>query len=159
MGNHSHTIQNSTDTTRLDQWFDTFIESLKLDNYLLKENLASNETRKLYNVLMDENIGEMMKMTRSTSKMYFMELMIKDYLNELAIREVKFSKIALDLGNSALLSWIELSDDDEKSEDNLIMAEAKLNAKYSDDGFHISTTIVENRDCIPVPAHYHELGA
>jgi hexokinase len=159
MTKQQNTVSNSADIDKLDKWFDSFIESLQADKFLLKEDLASEGTKHLYGVLMDENIGEMMRLSRSTSKMYFIESMIKDYLTELKNKKVNFKKIALDLGTSKLLSWVELSDDDENSEDNLIMAEAKLNAKYKDDGFHVTTTIVEERDHIPVPSHYHILGA
>lgn len=155
---HQNTVKSSTDIDKLDQWFDSFIESLEADKFLLKEDLASHDTKHLYGILMDENIGEMMKISRATSTMYFIENMIKDYLLELKNKQVNVKKLALDMGTSRLLAWIELSNDDDASEDSLIMAEAKLNAKYYDDGFHISTTIVEERDSIPVPSHYHELS-
>jgi hypothetical protein len=147
----------STDSDKLDNWFNTFIESLEADKFLLKEDLATEETKHLYGVLMNENIEEMMRISMTASKMYFIETIIKDYLTELKKCEAKFKKIALDLGTSKVLTWVELADDDENSEDKFIMAEARLNAKYQEDGFYISTTIVEERDHIPIPAHYHQL--
>ena len=158
MTNHNSTINSSKDLEKIDKWFDSFIESLEADKFLFKEDLVSNETKQMYSVLMDENIEEMMRLSRSTSKMFFIESLIKEYLIELKSRDIKFKKIALDLGASKILSWIEIENDDEKSEDSLILAEAKLNAKYYDDGFLLSTTIVEERDYIPVPSHYHLLS-
>jgi hypothetical protein len=158
MNTSAHKVNNSKEIEQLEQWFDSFISSLEADKFLLKEDLASEETKALYKVVMEENLGEMMKISRNSSMMYFIQNMIKDFLIELKNKKVKYKKVALDLGSSKLLAWVELANDDDESEDGLIMAEAKLNAKYHTDGFHVSTTIVEERDSIPVPRHYHILN-
>ena len=158
MNTTAHKVNNSKEIEQLDQWFDSFISSLEADKFLLKEDLASEETKALYKVVMEENLGEMMKISRNSSMMYFIQNMIKDFLIELKNKKVKYKKVALDLGSSKLLAWVELANDDDESENGLIMAEAKLNAKYHADGFHVSTTIVEERDSIPVPRHYHILN-
>ena len=62
--------------------------------------------------------------------------------------------MALDLSDSKILAWVELFDDDEESEDNLIISEAKVNAEFEKFGFKISTTYVEVCDKLNVPPHY-----
>ncbi|WP_343784600.1 hypothetical protein [Wandonia haliotis] len=142
----------------MDTWFNGLISSIEMDKFLMTEDLASDETKAFYKAVMSDNVEDVLRQTRVASTMYFIEKMIIDFLSEIKKRGVEYNNLALDMGNSKILAWIELKNDDEKSEDNLIMAEAKVNAKYHDEGFHISTTIVEELDQITVPEHYHVIG-
>ncbi|GAA0874002.1 hypothetical protein GCM10009118_04100 [Wandonia haliotis] len=151
-------IAGSTDAEKMDTWFNGLISSIEMDKFLMTEDLASDETKAFYKAVMSDNVEDVLRQTRVASTMYFIEKMIIDFLSEIKKRGVEYNNLALDMGNSKILAWIELKNDDEKSEDNLIMAEAKVNAKYHDEGFHISTTIVEELDQITVPEHYHVIG-
>lgn len=150
---------SGNETEKMDTWFNNLISSIEMDKFLMKEDLASVETKAFYTALMTDNVSEVLRQTRELSTMYFIEKMIVDFLKEIKTRGVEYKNLALDLGNSKVLAWIELKQDDEESEDKLIMAEAKVNAKYLEEGFHVSTSIVEEHDNIPVPSHYHIIGS
>ena len=47
--------------------------------------------------------------------------------------------------------WAEITDDDEDTENALLLTEAKVNAAYPNKGIHVSTFIVEERYGYPVP--------
>ena len=63
----------------------------------------------------------------------------------------------MDLSDASVLVWAEIADDDELMEDQLRLAQAKINAQYSQYGFYLSSTIVEESDCMPIPSHYQPL--
>jgi len=90
--------------------------------------------------------------------MFFIKKMLYSFITFLKESDVKFSKMALDLSDSKILAWLELFDDDEKSEDNLIISEAKVNAEFEKYGFKISTTYVEESDKLNIPPHYSMLN-
>ncbi len=136
-------------------WFENLINDLKTDNFFLNEGLASAETIKKYEILMRNDEDEIYGLSRQMSSNHFIKKMIFEYISEIKSRKVNFNKLAFDLGNSKLLSWVEIDDNDESSEDNLILAEAKVNAKYIDLGFHVTSTIIEKGDEIPVPSHFN----
>ncbi len=152
------TSTGSTESEKMNSWFNELISSIEMDKFLITEDLASEETKAFYKAMMSENMTDVLRHTRVASTMHFIEKMIVDFLKEIKSRGIKYNKLALDMSNSKILAWVELKDNDEESEDELIMAEAKINAKYHNDGFHISTTIVEELDKLNVPSHYHILG-
>jgi hypothetical protein len=143
------TIQKRND------WFETLINELKTDNFILNEGIASPETIKKYEILMRNDEDELFGLSRQLSSNHFIKKMIFEYISEIKNRKVNFNKLAFDLGNSKLLSWVEIDDNDETSEDNLILAEAKVNSKYINLGFHVTSTIIESGDNIPVPSHFN----
>jgi hypothetical protein len=67
-------------------------------------------------------------------------------------------KLGLELSNSKVLVWAEIYDNDDETEKALILAQAKVNARYSKFGFAISSTIVEECDQLAVPNHYHNVA-
>jgi hypothetical protein len=144
----------SSESEKMNTWFNDLIASIEMDKFLMVEDIASAETKEFYKAMMAESLADVLRQTRVASSMYYIENMIIDFVKEIKTRGVEFKNLALDLGNSKILVWAELKNDDEKSENALIMAEAKVNAKYFDEGFHISTTIVEELDGLAVPEHY-----
>ena len=131
------TTKISSKNQILDDWFSSIINELEMDKILLKEDIATNEMKETYSALMSSNQDDVFKMSRETSSMYFVQKMLVDYFNEIKKSKLNFNKLAFDLGNSKLLSWVEINDGDELSEDKLIMAEAMINAKYEPFGFHL----------------------
>lgn len=141
----------------MDDWFGKLVSNIEMDKFLLKENFASPETKNTYGILMSEDKDQILHLSMAGANMHFIERILIEYFQELKRLEVEFNVLAFDLGNSKVLSWVEINDDDEINEDKLIMAEAKVNAKFYEYDFHLSTTIVEKRDKIPVPDHYNTL--
>lgn len=92
------------------------------------------------------------------AQQYFIQNMLVDYIHLLNQLDEKLHlKLAVSFHNSELLVWAEIEDDAEFIEGELIMAEAKINAKYHQHGFDMTTTIVEKCDMLAVPNHYNFL--
>jgi hypothetical protein len=146
---------NSEDVIR--GWFESFIESVSLDKFMMDNKIASKETDSFYrNIIF--NKPEAHRQARKLSTIYFLENILKDYLNELSNFGRLPKKLALDFSEAKILVWAEILDDDEDTEDSLILSEARANSKYSGDGFYISSTIVEQGDKLPVPPHYKQIN-
>jgi hypothetical protein len=93
------------------------------------------------------------KYARKTSAAFFIKNLIDSYFIELGERKARPNRVALELSNSKVLVWAEIENDDELTEDALILSAAKVNYAFSTFGFHISTTIVEVNDNLNVPKH------
>ena len=142
---------------KIRNWFDSLVGNLLADQLSIETNTASEEKNSLYNVLINGEEFEVQNMVRVASSMHFIKHLILDYLNELKNKNKKPLKLALDFSDAKVLVWAEIKDNDEETEDALILAEAKVNAKYSDYGFHLTSTIVEKCDKLKVPPHYKKL--
>jgi hypothetical protein len=84
-------------------------------------------------------------------------MIVFDYWAELREKKDRFLKLGLAHADSKIFVWAEIEDDDESSEDLLLISEAKVNAKYFSKGFNIISTIVEKSDNIPLPKQYLNL--
>lgn len=149
-----NTPNSSNTSKKMEEWFEGLLNSLKVDQIQLQTGTADEEKMRLYGNMINGKYHEMFSDMRSNSSQFFIEHLVKEYLLELKNQNVKTIHLALELSDAKVLVWTEINDDDERSEDGLILSEAKINAKYSKYGFHISSTIVESSDSIPVPPHY-----
>lgn len=138
-------------------WFDKFLSSISVDRMLMETNTASPETDKIYKDLIYERYDEIHSMARTTSSFYFINKLVIDYLIELKSFRAIPQKLALDVSDAKILVWAQIKDNDDLTEDALILSEARANSKYSDNGFYVSSTIVEESDSLEVPPHYHEI--
>lgn len=149
----------STSTEKVKDWFDELINMLRTDQIMLETKTAPEKTNALYNTFIFGNEAEIVESTRAASSLYFIKNLVFDYLKELKAYNRSPIKLALDLSDAKILVWAEIDEDDEETEDALILAEAKANAKYYKHGFHISSTIVEACDRLSVPPHYKSISA
>lgn len=141
-------------SSKQDRWFESLINSIKVDQLELQTNTASEEKARMYSNFIEGKHSEMFSDMRNISSQYFIEELVKEYISELNQRNVSTHQLAFDLSDAKVLVWAEIDDFDEVSEDGLILAEAKTNARFADFGFHISSTIVEKGDSLKVPPHY-----
>lgn len=95
--------------------------------------------------------------SKKTSSAFFIKNLIDSYFIELGERRARPNRVALELSNSKVLVWAEIENDDELTEDALILSAAKVNYAFSTFGFHISSTIAEVGDKLNVPKHYKEV--
>lgn len=157
MPNQQQAISPVFQRQAISDWFDGFIGRMKADKFMMESDIATTATKALYgNMILGSEASNFM-MVRTMSSMYFIKELIQEYLNEVSQSEKKPNKLGLDLNDSKILVWAEINDEDEDSEDRLIMAEAKVNAKFSEFGFYIQSTIVEKSDCLSIPPHYQTL--
>ena len=141
----------------LDDWFTKIVSHLQADHFLLKQNLASEETKKFYSNIMEGSALDLATQGREFSSRIFITHIINDYITQLKEFGKKPEEIYLGLSDSKILVWAVIEDDDEEMEDALLLAEAKVNNIYYDKGFYLSSTIVEKSDKIPAPPHYHSI--
>lgn len=94
---------------------------------------------------------------RESSSKFFIQSILKDYLQELKAHRRKPLKLAMALSDSKILVWAVINDNDEQTEDALLISEAKVNGKYYERGFYLNSTIVEKSDCLKTPPHYQTI--
>lgn len=144
--------------TALNQWFDDLVSTLRVHEVALERGVADEQTSEMYTMLMRGNSDEMALNGKRTAQKHFVTNIIVDYLKGsiegTADVKVDFRKLAFSFNDSEVLVWAEIADDREDLEKALIMAEARINAKYHDFGFDMNTTVVEESDYLPVPSHY-----
>lgn len=113
-----------------------------------------NDTHKLYNDLATGNIEHALELSKDAYFMHVYQKLISDYFSKLSFSETKPNQLAVCLSHSKLLIWAEISDDDEKLENQLILLQAEMNVKYEKNGLIVKTTIVEESDNFEIPNHY-----
>lgn len=141
----------------LDNWFETFIGYLKADHFILTSGVASEDKRNMYKALIFNDEIELAKNTRKMSTKLFIKSLVKDYLTELSVQKNLPLKLAFGLSDSKILVWSEIEDNNEQMEDALLIAEAKVNGKYHNQGFYINSTIIEKSDNLSIPPHYQKI--
>lgn len=151
---HSAKLNNTSNSTSTErsQWFDSFIGTLRAHEMQLETQTATPQVQSLYQNLLSGNVENVVLAGKQQAKEFFVTKIIVEYVSE--IQNIPLSKLAFDHNDSEVLVWIQISDDDIESENKLILAEAKVNAKYHDFGYHICSVIVETSDELPVPNHY-----
>ncbi len=150
-------LSNDKSNEHLDAWFGALIQELQTDHFLLKENIASEDTKNFYNAAMSGNEMSMAAQVRETSSRFFITKILLDYLKEIRAFNRIPLKLALGLSDSKILVWSEINDDDEATEDALLLAEARVNNKYQTNGFYINSTIIEKSDNLHIPPHYQNI--
>jgi ribosomal protein L16 Arg81 hydroxylase len=134
------------------QWFDSFIGTLRAHEMQLETQTATPQVQSLYQNLLSGNVENVVLAGKQQAKEFFVTKIIVDYFTE--IQNISLAKLAFDHNDSEVLVWIQISDNDFESENKLILAEAKVNARYHEFGYHICSVIVETSDQLPIPNHY-----
>lgn len=141
----------------LDNWFESFIDDIKTDHMILSSGVADEEKKNLYKAIMNNDGLELAKTSRKLSTMVFIKALVQEYMKELSKQKTLPLKLALGLSDSKILVWSEIEDDNEEMEEALLIAEARVNGKYYNQGFYINSTIIEASDNLNVPPHYQKI--
>ncbi|HQW96444.1 MAG TPA: hypothetical protein PLU58_11605 [Saprospiraceae bacterium] len=141
----------------IDTFFNKLISAFQADHFMIKEDIAHEHTKKMYHDLIHGNELELARRAREQSTMTYITNILTDYLSEVASFKNKPQGLHFGLSDSKILVWAIVKDDDEETEDNLLMAEAKVNSTYYNHGFYLTSTILEESDKIPPPPHYSEI--
>jgi hypothetical protein len=142
---------------KVDTWFGDIIDHIKVDHFLITNNAATKETKSLYDDLIHGDGANLIINMRRESTRFFITKIINDYINELKSSGKFPLKLAMGLSDSKLLVWSEIRDNDEETENALLIAEAKVNGRYYDNGFYINSTIIESSDNLSIPPHYQTI--
>lgn len=146
--NKSHIINN---------FFEAVVDNIKTDHLLISEDIATAETKSFYNDIIFGDEVDVVSKVRETSSMFFIKGILKDYVTEIRNYNKLPLKLALGLSDSKIMVWCEINDGDDNTEDALLLAEAKVNAKYYKHGFYLNSTIIEKSDNLEIPPHYHKI--
>ena len=152
-------LNNTPTKQEIDSWFVSFIDDMKADHFMLETNSASVEKKDLYTALIRNDSQQIVRQLRTFSTQHYITSIVVDYLNELKSNNKNPLKLAFGISDSKILVWSEIEDNDDIMEDVLLICEAKINGKYSEQGFYINSTIIERSDNIPVPSHYKPIIA
>lgn len=139
------------------EWFDNFMSHLRVDRMSLETNTATTEKQDFYKRMATANAADLALTSRTQSSQYFLSRLILDYVGELNHRQIEPRQLAMDFSDASVLVWAEIADDDEPMEDQLRLAQAKINAQYSQFGFYLSSTIVETSDGLDIPSYYQSI--
>jgi hypothetical protein len=141
----------------IDIWFTEIVGDIKADHFMLTEGVAPKEKKDFYfDIISGNDEAVWMKMRQTTSLVQIAKL-LKDYMDELKKGGLMPLKLLVALSDSKILVWSEINDDDENTEDALLIAEARINGKYHHKGFYLTSTIVEKSDNITPPPHYQPI--
>lgn len=138
------------------KWFNNLIDTIKSHQLMIETNVASKEIKNIYEPFINADDDEIHRSSRKITSKYFIQKLVIEYINEVTERMqgTNPNKLALQLSDSQILVWAEIKDDDEKAEDSLLLAEAKINAMFREVGFHLSSTILEESDNYPIPEQF-----
>jgi len=146
------------DADEINTFFNEMYSHLFADKFMLDMDIATPEKKQAYGILMSKNPNLIQGMTRMAATTHFLNAMINDFVKELNAKKSIPKKLAFSISDSKLFAWAEISNDDEKTENDLFLAEALVNGKYYQYGVSVSTTVVEETDKIEIPNQYFILS-
>lgn len=147
------TVSSSSPNMEKD-WFAKAINSLKVDQLTFQTDIMEPDKKELYTHLISENYIEVSRKSIELSSQLIIVEMIGKYFSELGSGFSKLRSLSLHPSDKKLLVWAEINDNDEETEDVLLLLEAKINALFSNYKFRVLTTIVEAMDSLSAPTDY-----
>lgn len=147
----------SSDEGAINTWFERVIDDIRADHFMYTTGAVTPEKKLFYDDVILGTGEKAFADIREASSKYFISSILRDYLQELLSRNRKPLKLAMALSDSKILVWAIIKDDDELTEDALLLSEAKVNGKYYDKGFYLNSTIVEKSDNLSTPPHYQTI--
>lgn len=135
-------------------WFDGLVQNIRTHQMMLEEGVARKEVEELYDTMFKADELTRAQVLREKSSKYFIEQIVRYFLLQLRSSNANIKKLALHLTDAKIMAWAEIEDDDVETEDILCDAEAKINAKFSDYGFHLDSIILEESDNVDIPPQY-----
>lgn len=150
--------ETKSNATITKEWFDKMVSELRVDELLIETDCLEKRKKDLYAAMIQGDEVFMHNYARKSGTAFFIQKIIESYFIALAGYKAKPRKLGLDLSASKILVWAEINNDDEETEDALILASARVNNDFSEYGFHLSSTIVEEDDKLNIPAHYKEVS-
>jgi hypothetical protein len=149
--------KTSISVEQISSWFENLVEHLQVDKVAMELGIADPQKSALYENAISGNQNALLKSLRNQANEYFIERIVKSFIAEISQRKALPLKLAFSLSPSTILAWVEIKENDEKTEDQILLAEAKVNSIARDYNFSIDTMIVEDSDKLPLPPHYIEV--
>lgn len=137
--------------SQMSMWFNNLVSKIRVDELSIETNTASTEVSDFYSLAMNGNIEDLLLFNREGANKYFIAHMLYEFVSLLKESPVE---LAFSFSGNNVLAWAKTKDNDEATENMLYMSEAEVNAKYSDKGYSIVATVVEESDNLSTPPHY-----
>lgn len=144
----------SLSSEQIHLWFEQLISHIKVDKLMIETETADQEKFKFYQDAISGNHTEIFKSIRFNASQALIKDVVFNFLSEIKKRNALPIKLAFSLTPATILVWAEIADNDENLEDQLLLAESKVNAYAKQFDFSLDTMIVEKSDNLPVPTHY-----
>lgn len=138
-------------------WFENLINDIQVDKLQMELGIADAQKSALYESFIKDDQNEILKSMRNQANEYFIEGIVRTFIAELANRKAFPLKLAFSLSPSTILAWAEIKENDETTEDQILLAEAKVNSIARNYSFNLDTMIIEDADRLPLPPHYIEV--
>ena len=152
-------IANSTDfNNKIIDFIGTFMSHLNMDKMIFEEGVASSEKKELYNNFLPGNEFQLIQSMRANSSMFLIGKSMEEYFIQLKNRSAKPLSLGLSASDAKILVWAKIEDEDELTENALLMSEAAVNSAFSKHGIYFLTTVVEKGDHVEIPPHYKSLN-
>jgi hypothetical protein len=139
---------------QVSDWFEQLISQIKVDQLQLEVGVADTDKSEFYKNAIFGSHEDVFKKIRFEASQFLIERVVKSFLLELSTRKAIPKKLAFSLTPATIMVWAEIDDDNEQVEDEILLAEAKVNAYARQYDFSLDTMIVEKSDALPIPSHY-----
>ena len=146
--------QQSTIPSEVSHWFENLIGAIRVDQLQIETGTADSKKSKFYQQAIAGNTDEILMSLRRDTNQHFINNIIQNFMYEITTRKALPKKLAFSLSPATILVWAEIADDDERTEDEILLAESKINSIAKQYDFNLDTMIVEQSNNIEVPPHY-----
>lgn len=133
-------------------WFDGIVARTRELQAMFAANTIPNDVKKVINTFIVGDGNQIAFQGKVMSQQHFVQHIISDYVQ--LIQENKPIQMAFSFTDNEVLVWAEIKDNDWDTEKALILAAAKINFKYHNYGYDMTTVLVEECDELPIPNHY-----
>lgn len=137
-----------------EDWFGQLVHQIKVDQIQLQTGVANKDKSEFYKHAIAGNTDEILKRLRIDASQAFVDKIIRGFLVELSNRKATPQKLAFALTPATIMAWAEINDNDENTEDAILLAEAKINSFAKEFDFCVDTMVVEKSDGLQIPSHY-----
>ncbi len=153
------TLIEQTNDVKITTWLESVMHDMQVEKLKHEGNVLNEKTKKLYSELASGELQTITSMMQSQANDYYRKNITIGFLDKVINSpEIDLTKLGVNYSQNSVLIWAEIKDNDSKTERELILLKADLNAKYSSFGYRTSITIVENSDCLSIPSNYKQLA-
>lgn len=146
---------SSQDAGRVREFFDSFVDKIRISELLFSNGMASKEEGDLFGAMIAGDMEKVQEMSRQSSSLFCAQLALSEFLRKfMEFKTNPPEKLALEMTGSKLLVWAEVAEDDDSACRALLLADAAANARVESLGYSTSITVVESSDGLEAPRHY-----
>lgn len=154
---HQSSLTNVQTDENINEWFERNMVHWNLEKIRHQTKTLTPEREAMYNELAQGEVKTLMAATQKTINDYYRKKITLDFFEQISETGVNLKRLGLGFSLSSVLVWAEIEENDEQSEDELILIKARINAAFQSFGYKISCTIVEDCDQLPIPPGYKEV--